>query len=70
MCLDHPLQVTGSRTIGDCLILSFGVNFEISFDIAMRDANCEVLMFDKDEYSHPIAEEDDYVNFHQVSFLL
>ncbi|RXG69949.1 hypothetical protein Avbf_03976, partial [Armadillidium vulgare] len=67
ICLDPATQViTGSPKTMDCLTLSFGVQYDISFDISIRDINCEVLMFDYDQFSHAISEEDEYVNFFEI----
>ncbi|KAK4327223.1 hypothetical protein Pmani_002280 [Petrolisthes manimaculis] len=50
VCLDEILSTATKRPNGSCLVYSFGVGHDFSFDMAMSLLGCEVFAFDDDEY--------------------
>ncbi|KAK3877250.1 hypothetical protein Pcinc_018048 [Petrolisthes cinctipes] len=53
VCLDEILSTAAKRPNGSCLVYSFGIGHDFSFDMAMSLLGCEVFAFDDDE-SHSI----------------
>ncbi|KAK4322471.1 hypothetical protein Pmani_006811 [Petrolisthes manimaculis] len=65
--MDIPLSLpTGSRDPSHCLTLSYGIQFDTTFDEAASDLPCEVHMFDVMPFYPDIAEEEPHVHFHQI----
>lgn len=66
MCFDPFLELVAPRHSKRCLVLSFGVQRDTTFDEAAADLLCEVHMFDVLDYNPEVAKEEDYVYFHNV----
>ncbi|XP_043208118.1 uncharacterized protein LOC122373811 [Amphibalanus amphitrite] len=61
VCLDEPLSLATAHD--DCLIYSFGINYDWSFDEAARAFGCEVHSFDP-SIDYPEGRRSDGITFH------
>ncbi|XP_043246991.1 uncharacterized protein LOC122394298 [Amphibalanus amphitrite] len=61
VCLDEPLSLAAAHD--DCLIYSFGINYDWSFDEAARAFGCEVHSFDP-SIDYPEGRRSDGITFH------
>ncbi|XP_064100687.1 uncharacterized protein LOC135211299 [Macrobrachium nipponense] len=68
LCMDPQLELLPGGGLPDkCLTLSFGVNFDTTFDRAVADLPCEVHLFDILDFSPvQLLEEKNHVRFHKV----
>ena len=60
VCIDPPS--IAPRTDGNCIVYSFGINGEWSFDEAMQDYGCQVFAFD------PSMNETDHDHSERIRF--
>ena len=61
VCLDEPLSLAAAHD--DCLIYSFGINYDWSFDEAATAFGCEVHAFDP-SIDYPEGKRSDGITFH------
>ncbi|XP_071529106.1 probable methyltransferase-like protein 24 [Panulirus ornatus] len=64
VCMDPALEVVGAKVPQDCLTLSFGTQYDTTFDDAVSELPCEVHMFDVLNFNPQLARETDHVHFH------
>ena len=61
VCLDEPLSLAAAHD--DCLIYSFGINYDWSFDEAAEAFGCEVHSFDP-SIDYPEGKRSPGITFH------
>ncbi|XP_066986776.1 probable methyltransferase-like protein 24 [Macrobrachium rosenbergii] len=67
ICMDPQLELLTGGHPDKCLTLSFGVNFDTTFDQAVADLPCEVHLFDVLDFSPvQLLEKKRHVHFHKV----
>ncbi|KAL7641169.1 UNVERIFIED_CONTAM: hypothetical protein RMT77_008307 [Armadillidium vulgare] len=66
LCIEPEMRIFNSTKTEDCLVLSFGTLTEITFDLRLRDANCEVHLFDLLNYKPLLQLNDTFMTFHQI----
>ncbi|XP_071528833.1 uncharacterized protein [Panulirus ornatus] len=64
VCMDPALEVVGAKVPQDCLTLSFGTQYDTTFDDAVSELPCEVHMFDVINFNPQLARETEHVHFH------
>ncbi|CAL4059722.1 unnamed protein product [Meganyctiphanes norvegica] len=66
VCFDKELEFKASRSPSSCLVMSFGIERDTTFDEAVADdMNCEVHMFDISNYDPEWAKEFPHATFYQ-----
>ncbi|XP_063880612.1 uncharacterized protein LOC135111314 [Scylla paramamosain] len=64
LCFDPPLGLVSSKDPQRCLTLSFGVQYDTTFDDAVADLPCELHMFDVLNFNPPLVKERENMYFH------
>ncbi|XP_050726006.1 uncharacterized protein LOC127003414 [Eriocheir sinensis] len=64
LCFDAPLRLVAPRNSQRCLVLSYGVQMDTSFDEAVVNLPCDVHMFDVLDFSPELAREEEHAYFH------
>ncbi|KAL7641168.1 UNVERIFIED_CONTAM: hypothetical protein RMT77_008306 [Armadillidium vulgare] len=66
ICVEPELQLLKSSKTEECLVLSFGIMLDISFDFSVREANCEVHMFDVVNFEPFLDIDETFMTFHEI----
>ena len=66
LCLDKEVMPIDNKSLKKCLVMSFGLNNDLTFDMASLDLTCDVHMFDYLFTSYPILKDEKHAFFHQV----